>query len=471
MMNRRTFFLSDVLRSTALCSMAALLLIADPVLAFNPQADSDPQPYSRIRSRIPSVAVASSTPEAAFPKITGASTERQIPTENPGALAQANAFAIPPATLPAASDSSAQAPVQEPVYAPAAPVANAVEAPMFPPVTPEVAARAQQEMQASMAPPPPQGFIAPAPLIPIQAADTAPIPSAPEPLATADALSQPVMQPALPALEPIEPAPAAALSNASKKIISRVPSKIDKTKPTKGGKMAVKRMSPELQSLVKSADVESYDAVGLSIKVQRPGLDTNFELNRAYGLMVAGETTQAIEIYKNIVGSEPNNQDALFGLASLYHRTGDLEKARPFYARLLKINPDHREGLNNFLALISDEAPQEALAELERLEQRNPDFSPIPAQQALLLKKLGYMDKAQERMLRAIELAPDNLSYKFNLAVILDTNGHYQDAGALYRLLIDAAMKGEKVPVSIEILQKRLNYIAAAPAFSGVVGG
>jgi len=437
--------------------MVALTLIADPVLAFNPDADAEQQPYSRIRSRITSTSVVSYTPEPMFPKITGATSDRQIPTENPGALAQANAFAIAPATLPASSDSSAQAPV----YAPAA---NAVETPMFPPVAPEVAARAQQEMQTS-ATPSSQGFIAPAPLIPIQAADTAPVAYAPEPLATPDVLSQPILQPSQPVYEP------AALSAASKKVIRRMPSKLDKAKPAKGGKMAVKRMSPELQSLVNNTDIESYDAVGLSIKVQRPGLDTNFELNRAYGLMVAGETTQAIEIYKNIVGSEPNNQDALFGLASLYHRTGNIEKARPFYARLLKVNPDHREGLNNFLALISDEAPQEALAELERLEQRNPDFSPIPAQQALLLKKLGYMDRAQDRMLRAIELAPDNLSYKFNLAVILDTNGHYQDAGAIYRLLIDAAMKGEKVPVSIEILQKRLNYIAAAPAYSGVVGG
>ena len=129
------------------------------------------------------------------------------------------------------------------------------------------------------------------------------------------------------------------------------------------------------------------------------------------------------------------------------------------------------QALNNFLVMVSDESPQEALAELERLEQRNPDFSPIPAQEAIRMDKMGYTNDAHAKMLRAIELAPENLTYKYNLAIMLDRQGNYADAGALYRLLIDAALKGEKIPSSLESLQKRLNFIttaaAAAPA-SGV---
>jgi Flp pilus assembly protein TadD len=186
---------------------------------------------------------------------------------------------------------------------------------------------------------------------------------------------------------------------------------------------------------------------------------------------MGGDSAQAIDTYKNILSTEPTNEDALFGLASTYHRLGNLESARPYYGRLLKINPTHREGLNNFLALVSDESPQEALAELERLEQRNPDFSPIPAQQSLVLAKLGYADQAREKILRAIELSPDNLTYKYNLAVMLDKQGRYADAGALYRLLIDASLKGQKIPASLDILQKRLNFITTAAAPTASSGG
>lgn len=225
------------------------------------------------------------------------------------------------------------------------------------------------------------------------------------------------------------------------------------------GKLAVSRSNPALKSIA-DTDTKSYDAVGLSIKVAKPGLDTNFELNRAYSALTGGDDAAAIDIYKNVLGADPQNQDALFGIASIYHRNGELAKARPYYGELLKINPNHREGLNNFLALVSVESPNEALAELGRLEQKNRDFSPIPAQEALVMNKLGYYEQARDKMLRAIELAPENYTYKYNLAIMMDHQGDYADAGALYRILIDASLNGEKLPASTETLQKRLNYIS-----------
>lgn len=338
------------------------------------------------------------------------------------------------------------------------------EAPVFPPVDAATAARAVQELHTTgQAAPlnvaPQTGFIAPAPLI-------AP---ASRPTPTADSLQRPVENPPLIAA----PATAAAprqLSDTSRNILSRFPSRLDSTPPATGKKtsVAIQRQSPEVKALATpTPKIESYDAVGLSIKVQRQALDTNFELNRAYTALSNGDSALAAETYKTILAAEPENEDALFGLAVTYHRLGELARARSYYDQLLKINPGHREGLNNFLALMSAEAPQEAFAELERLEQRNPDFSPIPAQQAALLSKSGYPEQAREKMLRAIELAPDNLTYKYNLAVMLDAQGNYADAGALYRLLIDASLKGQKIPAPLETLQKRLNFIAAAtPAAS-----
>lgn len=448
--NTGLFSASASVRSTALCGLAALLILPATAGAFDPNSGAEPAvQYNRVRSQLPSTAsVGGPLPQVTFPE----SSARRAPVEN-----QSSAASLTP---------------------------------VYPPVDAATAARAQQELQADhvsseiampSSPDTLQAFVAPAPLMtPVENPPMAPA-LLPEPLAAPDALTQPAMTAELysapEGLEPIQlvnPADvpgAESLSADSKKVLSTVPSRIDASKYGKGGKLAIKRMTPEIQSLATKTEIGSYDSAGLSIKVQRPGLDSNFELNRAYNAMLGGEPGEAIAIYKNVLTAEPENEDALFGVAALYHRIGDLDKARPYYARLLKVNPDHRDGLNNFLALISDEAPQEALAELERLEQRNPDFSPIPAQQALVLKKLGYMDRAQDKMIRAIELSPENLSYKYNLAVMLDATGHYADAGAFYRLLIDAALKGEKVPVSVETLQKRLNFIAAAPAPVAAIGG
>lgn len=303
-------------------------------------------------------------------------------------------------------------------------------------------------------------FIAPAPLI-------APVPAAPVPVAEVTPAPTPVTAPVVATAPAIALVPATApvvnavapLSRDSKEILSHVPSKLDAEKPAKGGKLAVNRIA-EMPDMQIKGKVDAYEASGIKISVRRPGLDTNYELNRAYNALSGGDSEVAMEIYKNILSTEPKNADALFGLASLYHRQGQLQNARQLYGTLLKYYPTHRDGLNNFLALVSEESPQEALAELERLEQRNSGYSPIPAQQALLLNKLGYANEARSKMLRAIELSPDNLTYKYNLAIMLDKQGNYDDAADLYRLLLDAAMRGEAIPSSPDALQKRLNYIA-----------
>ena len=266
--------------------------------------------------------------------------------------------------------------------------------------------------------------------------------------------------------------PATKLSTQTKEILGTIPSAMGA--PAKAGKqtkLAVDRVSPEINAIL-GADVkeDQFESVGLSIKVRRPGLDANYELNRAYTALMGGDTSQAIAIYKDILSTDAKNEDALFGLAATHHRQGQLDKARPLYGALLKLNPNHREGLNNFLALVSDESPQDALPELERLEERNPDFSPIPAQTAIVLDTLGYKDLAREKMLRAIELAPDNLAYKYNLAVMLDRQGRYSDAGALYKLLIKAALQGEPVPATVQTMQKRLNYITTTASERKALG-
>lgn len=476
-----------------LCSTALCLGAASPALAaFNPQADVaaagtqssfNPQAGGEPSAALPDTRLLYAPRGAAGVAATGATP---LPT---APLYPAHAIAMPSAPAPVAATTAAPAIATAPAPA---------QALAFPPVDPAVAAQAQAQLQAqpvaaNAQPAPLPGFVAPAPLISL----------APQPTAAAAAeLPQPVAQPRMAAasapvapapivmappavvtplapaaavaeLPPVVTTPAEPLTRQSKTILSQIPSKIDTAKPARSTKLQLDRVSPEVADVLgKDTKEAAYESVGLSIKVRRPGLDTNFELNRAYSALMGGDTDTAIQTYKNILGAQPTNQDALFGLAATYHRLGNLDKARPLYGELLKLNPNHREGLNNFLALISDESPQEALAELERLEQRNPDFSPIPAQQAIVLDKLGYVQESRAKMLRAIDLAPDNLTYKYNLAVMSDRNGNYADAGALYRLLIDASLHGANIPAPLADLQKRLNFITSIAATEGhALGG
>ncbi len=203
------------------------------------------------------------------------------------------------------------------------------------------------------------------------------------------------------------------------------------------------------------------ELLGVKVEKKEQKLNLDSELERAYNAISAGQNEIAIDTYKNVLSNAPNNTNALFGLATLYHRARQFDKARPLYGRLLAIDPTNRDGFNNFLVLLADEAPREAIIELEKLEAKNPGFSTIPAQLAVIYQKLGENDKAIGKMFRAVALAPENLTYRYNLAIMLDKQKNYDEAAKLYKQLIEAVQRGEKIPGNVDNIQQRLTFISS----------
>jgi Flp pilus assembly protein TadD len=249
------------------------------------------------------------------------------------------------------------------------------------------------------------------------------------------------------------------LSSESRRILKNIRPQNERAKPSRSSNVDIKRISPEVEKIVKNA-TKAYESAGVSIRVSNTKLDVTSELQNAYTALISGETGTAIRIYQEILQHNPANEDGLFGLAATYHRTGQIENARSLYGQLLAQNPAHREGLNNFLMLIASESPHEALLELARLEETNPGYSPIPAQMGIIYDRLGEATMARDKILRAIELSPENWVYKYNLAIMLDRQKSYADAAAIYRDLIQASLQGEHLPMDMAALQARLNYIA-----------
>lgn len=386
-----------------------------------------------------------------------------------------------PVTAPASGYRASVSPAPAPFAAPAAPSASAL-----PPIQLTPPSSAMPNYNALTTAPAPSSlpdrpeFAPPATLAGNPAPATVPAASAavavplPPPPPLAGTLS-PAMAAVPAASQTVAPAPAIAGSsmpslNASVPAVPlapetqriaenlRPPAKV--AEAGKPSHIGMKRVSPDVAGIVKKAE-EVYESAGVSIRVSSPKLDVTSELEQAYEALTGGEPEVAIRIYQDILKGNPTNEDALFGLAATYHRTGQIDNARPLYDRLLKQNPHHREGLNNFLVLMANESPQAALQQLSQLEARNPDYSPIPAQMGILYDRLGEQDLARSKLLRAIEISPENWVYKYNLAIVLDRQGAYAEAASVYRDLIAASLQGEKLPVDLKPLQDRLTYISS----------
>ncbi len=253
-------------------------------------------------------------------------------------------------------------------------------------------------------------------------------------------------------------APKETLSPATQAILDKLPTRLEKQEKTKkSGPVAIQR--ERKSEALSAAEESSSSALGINVSKKSSQVDMGYELEQAYNAMVAGNTEIAISKYQQVLDSEPSNQDAIFGLATCYHRIGRLERARPLYGKLLAINPSHREALNNFLLMMSEEAPNEALQRLKEMQAANPSFAPIPAQMALVYEKLGDMRGAVDAMRDAISLEGDNLLYRYNLAILYDKMGALEEAMHAYRYVVEAAERGQDLPGDIMEMKKRLDYI------------
>ncbi|MCE2927062.1 MAG: tetratricopeptide repeat protein [Rickettsiales bacterium] len=268
---------------------------------------------------------------------------------------------------------------------------------------------------------------------------------------------------------PLDTEPEMALSDKSEAIARRIPSNLDRPTRPQPEEVTIDRarnlddVFEDDVKVDKGGDVQAvqHEAMGIKIEVKNRNRNLDYELEKAYDALVTGQPSLAIEIYKNILTNDPNNKGALFGLATTYHRSGQLDQARNYYGKLLAIAPKHRDGLNNFLVLLADEAPEQALAKMEELAKRNPDFSPIPAQMAVIHQRLGNNEQATEHMFRAVALAPENMVYRYNLAIMLDKQKKYDEAARLYKQLIEAAGRGMTIPGNLQKIQQRLTFISS----------
>lgn len=273
---------------------------------------------------------------------------------------------------------------------------------------------------------------------------------------------------AIPPVEPVVPpenaqaAQAESLSPETERILAALP-QYSEERPVHSASLEqidIDRDNPGI-SLKNKEVMKEEEAVGLDTNTRKPQYDVGYDLEKAYEALVAGDTQEAVRIYESALDADPDNTMALFGLATTYHRLGLLDQARPLYGKLLRLDPFNREALNNFLALVGEEAPNAAVVQLEKLEESNPDFSPIPAQLSVLYQRLGEKDKAIEKMVKAATLSPENLVYKYNLAILYDQNGDAAPAIALYKQLLMANEHGQALPSSVDSIQERLTFLAS----------
>lgn len=257
----------------------------------------------------------------------------------------------------------------------------------------------------------------------------------------------------------VEEAKKVEISDDSKMMLRNFPSDINDPQLGNGEKeVKIERATvPDLE--LAKPEIKKHEALGISIEVQKPNLDVNDYLTTAYNAVQSGNYAMAAEYYHAILNSYPANRDALLGLATVSHRLGDIDKARELYRQILVQSPRDTDVLNNFLVLVSEEAPEKALSEMLDLEAKNPYYDVLPAQIATIYANQGNLEAAIGKMARAIQLNPEQLLYRYNLAVMLDHAGQKQQAIQAYTMVKQEVEKGGELPMDLSHIQERLTFL------------
>lgn len=222
------------------------------------------------------------------------------------------------------------------------------------------------------------------------------------------------------------------------------PYKIEYEIPRKSFKKDLSEVSKDLKfKLVDKSDKEEFSNMMLD----------------AYKASLSGQLEASVAIYKKALKEDGKNTNILFALASLYHKLMQYPEARSYYKKLLTIDPNYKKAMNNYLALMSEETPSMALAELLELERANPQYSPVIAQIGMVYAKLGQYDKADAYLKRAVTISPEVAAYRYNLAVVYDQMNRYSDAMTLYRQVLDTNYTYEILPQSRAAIKDRVDYL------------
>lgn len=260
--------------------------------------------------------------------------------------------------------------------------------------------------------------------------------------------------------EPVEPPP--TLTPETKKILANVPAGLDAPKTIRTpDPVIIKREDPNA-GMIPKVDVRAHEEMGMKIEVRKATVNVNEYLEQGYDNLVNGKIAIAEGYYRQALDVDPANPSAQQGLATVYQKAGKADDAQALYAEILSKDPENREALNNFMALISNKAPEEAATELEKMEQKNPDFSPIPAQLGVVYNKMNLHEKAAEKLARALDLEPKNVAYKYNLAVTMDLLGKKEEAADLYLSLVQDYNNGATLPGDVQEIRNRAIYLSSA---------
>jgi tetratricopeptide (TPR) repeat protein len=221
-------------------------------------------------------------------------------------------------------------------------------------------------------------------------------------------------------------------------------------------------------------------AIGLAswLLVAATGCGLNAQAQNASGVRMyqQGFYPGAQQRFQQAIQNDPTNADGYYNMAATFHKIGlqtqaqtDLEQAESYYNLCLDYNPNHRDCYRALAVLLSEQGrSDEAFRLMEGWALRNPSIADPKIELARLFEEYGKKDAAQEHLLEALTVEPNNARALAALGKLREQTGQPEQALAVYqRSLMNNRFQPE-VAARVAALQPAFgSRVMGAPTVGG----
>jgi hypothetical protein len=202
----------------------------------------------------------------------------------------------------------------------------------------------------------------------------------------------------------------------------------------------------------------------IRISRSEPMRNPDMQVLNAWSAYQQGDYAAARILYQQFLARDPDNRDALLGVAATAMQQGDMLSARQTYNHLLSLNPRDVLARTGLLETTSASDPVQRETELKTLQIDHPDIAAVSYSLGNLYAGQQRWHDAQEAYYEALLIArtqdegavsPD---YAFNLAISLERINQPEAALTFYREA--RALAVQQVPgFDMAILDQRLRAL------------